>query len=230
MSPLDIRPLVPVITEIVVQSLSRVWLFVTPWTIARQAPLSLTISWSLPKFTSIASRYYSAVSSFAALFSFCPQSFPASGTFPVSQLFASDDQNSRASVQHQLLPTSIQSLNTLRLTGFISFLYKGFSVIFSSTSLKASILWHSAFLRVQLSKLYMTTGKTIALTIRTFVGRVMSLLFNTLSRSVIIFLPRSNSLISWLPSPSVVILEPKKRTSVITSTFSPSICHDLSCF
>ena len=80
---------------------------------------------------------------------------------------------------------------------------------------KASILWHSVFFMVQLSHLYMTTGKTIALTIWTFVGKVMSLLFNTLSRFAIAFLPRSNHLlISWLQSPSAVILEPKKRKSV----------------
>ena len=88
-------------------------------------------------------------------------------------------------------------------------------------SLKASILWHSAFFMVQLSQPYMTTGKTIALTIGTFVGRVMFLLFNTLSRFVIVFLPRSKCLlISWLQSPSAVIFEPKKRKSVTTSTFS----------
>ena len=79
-------------------------------------------------------------------------------------------------------------------------------------SLKASILWCSAFFMVQLSQPYMTTGKTIALTIQTFIGRVMSLLFNTLPRFVIVFLPRSNCLlISWLQSPSAVILEHKKR-------------------
>ena len=73
----------------------------------------------------------------------------------------------------------------------------------------------------------MTTGKTIALIIRTFVGKVMSLLFNTLSRFVITFLPRSKSLlISWLQSPSTVILEPKKIKSVTVSIVSPSICHD----
>ena len=78
-------------------------------------------------------------------------------------------------------------------------------------SSKASILWHSAFFIVQLSYPYMTTGKTIALTRQTFVGKVMSLLFNMLSRLVITFLPRSNRLlISWLQSPSAVILEPKK--------------------
>ena len=78
-------------------------------------------------------------------------------------------------------------------------------------SSKASILQHSAFFMVQLSHLYMTTGKIIASTRRTFVGKVMSLLFNMLSRLVIIFLPKSKRLlISWLQSPSAVILEPKK--------------------
>ena len=79
---------------------------------------------------------------------------------------------------------------------------------------------------VQLSQLYMTTENTITLTIQTFIGRVMSLLFNNMSRFVITFLPRSNHLlISQLQSPSAVILEPKKRKSITTSTFSPSICH-----
>ena len=89
---------------------------------------------------------------------------------------------------------------------------------------KASIIQHSAFFMVQLSHLYMTTGKTIALTIWTFVGKVMSLLFNTLSRFVIAFLPRSKCLlISWLQSPSAVILKPKNRKSITASTFPPSI-------
>ena len=120
---------------------------------------------------------------------------------------------------------SIQGWFPLRLTGLISLLSKGLSGVFSSTSLKASILWCSAFLMVQLSQVHVTTGKTIALTIWTFVDRVMSLLFNTLSRFVIAFLPRSNHLISWLQSPSTVILEPKKRKSVTASSFSPSICY-----
>ena len=90
-------------------------------------------------------------------------------------------------------------------------------------SLKASILWCSALFTVQLSQPYVTTGKTIALTIWTFVDGVMSLPFNILSRFVIAFLPRSNRLlISWLQSPSTVILEPKKRKSVNASTFSQS--------
>ena len=99
---------------------------------------------------------------------------------------------------------------------------------FQHHSSKASILWHFAFFTVVLSQLYMTPGKTIALTIQTFVSRVMSVLFNTLSRFVIAFLPRSNHfLTSWLQSPSAVILEPKKRKSVTTSTFSFFICHEV---
>ena len=87
---------------------------------------------------------------------------------------------------------------------------------------KASILWCSAFFMVQLSHPYMTTGKSIALTRRTFVGKVMSLLFNILSRLVIAFLPRSKCLlISWLQSPSAVTLEPKKIKSLTVSIFSP---------
>ena len=95
-------------------------------------------------------------------------------------------------------------------------------------SSKASILWHSAFFTVQLLHPYMTTGKTIALTRRTFVGKVMSLLFNMLSRLVIIFLPRSKCLlISWLQSPSELILEPPKIKSNTVSTVSPSISHEV---
>ena len=91
-------------------------------------------------------------------------------------------------------------------------------------SSKPSILWHSAFFMVQLSQLYVTTGKTIALTIQTFVGRVM---FSAQSKIVIAFLPTSNHLISWLQSRSAVILETKNRKFVTTSTFSSSLCHEV---
>ena len=95
-------------------------------------------------------------------------------------------------------------------------------------SAKPSILRHSAFFTVQLSHPYMTTGKTIALTRRTFVGKVMSLLLNMLSRLVRTFLPRSKRLlISWLQSPSAVILEPRKIKSATVSTASPSISHEV---
>ena len=94
-------------------------------------------------------------------------------------------------------------------------------------SSKASILWHSAFSMVQLSHPYMTTGKNIALTRLTFVDKVMSLLFNMLSRLVITFIPRSKRLfISWLQLPSAVILEPPKIKFDIVSSF-PSICHEV---
>ena len=95
-------------------------------------------------------------------------------------------------------------------------------------SSKASILWHSAFFIVQLSHPYMTPGETVALARWTFVGKVMSLLFNMLSRLVITFLPRSRHLlISWLQSPSAVILEPPKRKPATVSTVSPYICHEV---
>ena len=94
-------------------------------------------------------------------------------------------------------------------------------------SSKASILWHSVFFIVQLSHPYVTTGKTIALTRMAFVGKVMSLLLNMLSRLVITFLPRSKHLlISWLQSPSAVILEPKTINSLTIFIVSPSISHE----
>ena len=100
--------------------------------------------------------------------------------------------------------------------------------LFQHHSSKASILRCSAFFIVQLSHPYMTTGKTIALTRWTFVDKVMSLLFNMLTRLVITFLPRSNRLlISRLQSPSAVILEPRKIKSAAVSTVSPSICHEV---
>ena len=95
-------------------------------------------------------------------------------------------------------------------------------------SSKASILQHSAFFMVQLSHPYITTGKNVALVTQTFTIKVMSLLLNTLSRFVTAFLPRSKHLlISWLQSPSAVILEPEKIKSVIASIFSPFICHEV---
>ena len=95
-------------------------------------------------------------------------------------------------------------------------------------SSKASVLQCSAFFTVQLSHPYMTTGKTIALTRQTLLGKVMSLLLNMLSRLVITFLPRSKHLlISWLQSPSAVILEPRKTNTSTVSTFSPSVCHEV---
>ena len=117
----------------------------------------------------------------------------------------------------------------LGLNWFDHFIVQGtLNSLFQHHSSKASIVWHSAFLMVQLSHLYMTTGKTVALTICTFVCKLLSLLFNMLSMLVIAFLPRSKHLlISWLQSPSAVILEPKKIKSATVSIFSPSICHEM---
>ena len=100
--------------------------------------------------------------------------------------------------------------------------------LFQHHSSKASILQHSAFFLVQLSHQYITTGKTIALTRWTFVGKVLSLLFNVLSRLVIAFLQRSKRLLtSWLQSPSAVILEPQKMKSATVSSVFPPICHEV---
>ena len=103
-----------------------------------------------------------------------------------------------------------------------------FKCLLQHHSSKASILWHSAFFIVQLSHPYLTTGKTIALTRWTFVGKVISLLFTMLSRLVITFFPRiKRLLISWLQSPSAVILQLKKIKSDTLSNVSPSICHEV---
>ena len=150
--------------------------------------------------------------------------------FPSIRVFSNESsggQNIGASAS--VLPKNIQGWFPLGLTGLISLLPKGLSKVFwKHHSSKASILWCSAFFTVQLSHPYMTTGKTIALTIGTFVCKVMALLFNTLSQLVMAFLPKSKRLlISWLQSPSTVILEPKKIKSVTVSIIFPSICHEV---
>ena len=132
------------------------------------------------------------------------------GSFPLSRLFAPGSQSIGASASASALPMSIQCWFILELTSLIFLNSKGLSRVFSSTSLKASFLQHSAYFIVQFSHPSVTTEKTIALTIWTFIGNVMSLLFNTLPKFVIAFLPRSKHLlISWLQSPSAVILELK---------------------
>ena len=152
------------------------------------------------------------ISSSVVPFSSHLQSFPASGCFQMSQLFTSGGQSigvfsfniSPSNKYSGLISFRTDWLHHLAVQGTLKSL-------FQHHSSKASILRHSAFFIVQLSYAYMTTGKTIALTRRSFVGKVMSLLFNMLSRLVITFLPRSKRLlISWLQSPSAVILEPPK--------------------
>ena len=158
-------------------------------------------------------------------FSSCFQSFPASGSFPMSQFFPSGGQSigsfsiSPSNEYSGLISFRIDRLDSLAVQGTLKSL-------FQHHSSKAAILWCSSFFIAQLSHPYMTTGKTIALTRQTFVGKVMFLLFNMLSRLVIAFLPgNKNLLISRLQSPSAVILEPPNIKSLTVSIISPSICH-----
>ena len=150
------------------------------------------------------------ISSSVITFSSCLQSFPASGSFQMSQFFASHGQSTEVSASASVHSMNIQDWFPLGWTGWISLQSKGLSRVFSQHhSSKASVLQHSACFMVQLSHPYMTTGKTIVLTRWTFVGQVRSLLLNMLSWLNIAFLPRSKHLlISWLQSPSAVILEP----------------------
>ena len=129
------------------------------------------------------------ISSSVILFSFCLQSFPASGSFPMSQLFTSGGQSSGVSASTSVLPMNTQDWSPLEWTGWISLQSKELSSLLHHHSSKASVVQCSAFFTVQLSHPYMTTGKTIALTRWTFVDKVISLLFNMLPRLVITFLP-----------------------------------------
>ena len=194
----------PLVPPQSVQSLSHV--FVTPWTAAHQASLSITNSRSYSNSCPLSQWCHPTISSSVVTFSSLLQSFPASGSFQMSQFFSSGGQSIEVSASGSVLPINIQDWFPLGWTGWISLQSKGLSRVF-----KASILWCSSFLIVQLSYPYMTTGKTIALSRWTFFGKVMSLLLNMLSGLVIAFLPRSKRLlISWLQSPSAVILEPPK--------------------
>ena len=129
-----------------------------------------------------------AISSSVVPFSFHPQSLPASRSFPVSQLFTWGGQSIGVSASTSVLPMNTQDLSPLGWTGWIFLQSKGLSRVFSNTIVqKHQFFWHSAFFTVQLSHPYMTMVKTIALTRRIFVGKVMSLLFNMVSRLVINF-------------------------------------------
>ena len=212
-----------------VQSFSRVRLFATPWTAARHSSLSITKSQSLLKLMSI-----ELVMPSNHLILCRPLLLPPS-IFPGIRVISNE------SVLHIRWPKdwrfgfSISPSN--EYSGLISFRMDWLDLLavrgtlkslLQHHSLKASILWHSAFFIVQLSHPHVTTGKTIALTRWTFVGKVISLLFNMLSRLVITLLPRSKRLlISWLQSPSAVILEPKKIKSDTVSTVSPFISHEV---
>ena len=195
-----------------VQSFSCVRLFVTPWTAAHQVSLSITNSQSLPKLMSIESVMPSNHFILCHPLLLLPSIFPSIKAFsnelvlhirwPMYQSFSFTI--SPSSEYSELISFRMDWLDLLAVQGTLKSLLQHHSS-------KASVLWCSPFFIVQLSHPYMTTGKTIVLTRWMFVSKVMSLLFNMLSRVVIAFLPRSKSLlISWLQSPSAVILKPPK--------------------
>ena len=195
--------------------------FATPWTAARQASLSITNSRSPPKPMSIESVIPSNHLILCCPLLLLPSIFPSIRVFSNESAlhirwpeYWSFSFNISPSNEHPgLISFRMDWLDLLAVQGTLKSLLQHHSS-------KASNLWCSAFFIIQLSHLYMTTGENIALTRWTFVGKVMSLLFNMLSMLVITFLPRSKHLlISWLQSPSAVILEPKKIK-----------CHHLHCF
>ena len=166
------------------------------------------------------------------------QSFPASGSFQMSQLFASGGHSIGASASTSVLLMNIQDWSPLG--GLVGSPCSPSDSQESSPTpqFKSIIIWHSAFLMVQLSHPYMTTGRTMALIRWTLVGKGMFLLFNMLSRLVIAFLPGARVLISWLQSPSEVILEPPKNKvcwcfhcfPIYLPWSDGTACHDLSFF
>ena len=192
-----------------VQLLSRVWLFVTPWTAARRAPCPSPTPRVYSNSCTLSQWCHPTVLFSVIPFSSCLQSFPGSESFPMSQFFTSSGQSIGVSASTAVLPMNIQDLFPLGWTGCVPLQSKELKSLLQHHSSKASILWHSTFSIVQLLHPYMTTGKIITMTRRTFVGKVMSMLFNMFSRLVITFLPRSKCLlISQLQSPYAVILEP----------------------
>ena len=217
----------------VVQALSPVWLFVTPWAAAHQAPLSSVISWTLFKFMSIES-----VMPFNYLILCHP--LLLSSIFPRVQVFSNELAVHITWPKYWSFSFSISHSN--KYSALISFRMDWFDLLAVQGTLESLLQHHiskASILQciIQLSHLYMTTGKTIALIILTFVSKVMSLLFKMLSRFAIDFLPRSKLLlISWLQSLSAVISKLKKIKSVNVSIFFPTYlpwsdgarCHDLS--
>ena len=212
-----------------VQLLSCVRLFATPWIAAHQASLSITNSRSLLKLMPIELMMPSSHLILCCPLLLLPPIPPSIGVFSNESTLCmrwpkywSFSFSISPSNEHPgLISFRMDWLYFLAVQGTLKSLIQ-------HQSSKASIFRCSAFFIVQLSHPHMTTGETIALTRRTFVGKVMSLRFNTLSRLVITFFPRSKCLlISWLQSPSAVILEPKKIKSDTVSTVSPSISHEV---
>ena len=209
-----------------VQSLSHVRLLVTPWTATFQASLSITNSRSLLKLVSIESVIPSSH------LTLCHPLLLLPSIFPCIRVFSNESVLCIRWPKHWSFSFNISPAN--EHSGLISFRMDWLDLLAVQGNLKSLLQHHSskasvhqcsAFFIVQLLHPYMTTGKTIALTRWTFVGKVLSLVFNMLSRLVITLLPRSQHLfISWLQSPSAVILQPHKIKSV---TVSPSICHEV---
>ena len=206
-----------------VQSHSRVRLFATPWIIARQASLSITNSRSSLRLMSVESVMPSSHLILWRPLLLLPLTPPSIRVFSNESTlrmrwpkYWSFSLSISPSNEHpELISFKMDWLNLLAVQGTLK------SLLHHHSS-KASILRHSAFFIVQLSHPYMTTGKTIALTRWTLVGKVMSLLFNMLSRLVITFLPRSKHLlISWLQTTSTVILDPREIKSTTVSNVSP---------
>ena len=212
-----------------VQSLSHLWLFATPWIAAYHASLSITNSRSPLKLMSIESVMPSSHLILCRPLLLLPPIPPS------IRVFYNESALCMRWLKYWSFSFSISPFN--EHPGLISFRMDWLELLavhgtpmslLQRHSSKVSILQHSAFFTVQLLHPYMTTGKTIPFTRRTFVGKVMSLLLNMLSRLVITFLPRSKCLlIPWLQSPSAVILEPKKIKSDTVSTVSPSISHEM---
>ena len=213
---------------LLLQSLSCVQLFAIPWTAACQISLLLTISWSLLKLLSIESMML-----FSHLI-LCRPLLLLSPIPPSIRVFSNESTLRMRWTKYWFF--SFRIIPSKEIPGLISFRMNWLDLLAVQGTLKnllqhhsskASILRCSAFFTVQLSHPYMTTGKTIALTRWTLVGKVMSLLFNMLSKLVITFLPRSKHLlISLLQSPCAVILEPKIIKSDSVSTVSPSISQE----
>ena len=211
-----------------VQSLICVQLFATLWTVSLQTSLTITSSQSLPKLMSTESGMPSNHLILCNPLLLLPSIFPNIKVYWNESALCirwpkywSFSFSISPSNEHPgLISFRMDWLDLLAIQGTLKSLLQHHSS-------KASILPYSALFIVQLSHPYMTTGKTIALTRWTFVDKLMSLLFNMLSRLVIAFLPRSKRLlILWLQSPSAVILEPRKIKSATVSTISPSICHE----
>ena len=183
-----------------------------PMNHSSQASLSITNSQSSLRLTSIQSVMPCSHLILCRPLLLPPPTLPASESFPMSQLFAWGGRSTGVSSSASFPPKKSQGWSPSEWTGWISLQSKGLSRVFSNTTIqKASILWHTAFFIVQLSYPYMTTGKTIALTRWIFVGQIMCLLLNMLSRLVITFLPRRKQLlVSCLQSSSVSSWSPPK--------------------